>query len=1235
MYPFLLAMQCAGIFILVLEILCVLYRRSTKLQVILLMVLVSTLTNFAGYLLEMQATTKEMALQAVKIIYLGKPFIIFFIFIFYLERMEIKVPKLLYPALGILHIAVSILVFTCEHHVLFYSSIDYDTTSGIFPHLVFGHGAFYWIYHAVVLSYVVFMLVTSIISYRRSDSRQERIQIVFLDVISTASVIGLLVFFSGISGGYDTTMIGYLVSTLLLLVLITRYDILDTLSMVKEIVLDEFSEGLLVINQDGKMVYANTRVHTIFPELEDGNPEHVVRQLSHLCKNDEKLFFGKNVYRIYEEAIVEENRLYGQMFVVQDVTESYNHAVELEEQTQIARDANQAKSDFLARMSHEIRTPINAILGMNELILRESTEEAIRNYAVDGRNSANALLGVVNDILDTTRIESGKMELTPGPYELDSLLNDLISIIYAKAESKGLGLEVEVDSALPNGLVGDEIRIRQILINLLNNSVKYTHEGKVSLYVTGNRDGDMLLMHFEVRDTGIGIKEEDLPKLFAAFERIEESRNRNIEGTGLGMNIVIQLLKLMGTKLDVASTYGEGSVFSFDLRQEICDDKPIGNLEERSRKLHQVEAYRPEFIAPQARILVADDNEINRKVFCGLLKGTEVRIDEVDSGFACIERVKQHSYDAIFMDHMMPDLDGVETFRRMCGMEHKCKETPVIILTANAVTGAREQYLKEGFADYLTKPISGQELEEALWEYLPEDKVEKNQKPQAEEAAEALLYDTLGTGSRTKYHMLVVDDDSTNRMAAQNILKNYCQVHLADSGEKALELMMRRRPDIVLLDINMPGMDGFQVIEKMKSSVGLQEIPVIFVTAEQSGAVESRCFAAGAEDYVVKPFTPEVLISRVQKILDLKNYQVSLETMVEEQSEELLRKMTEINVMQREMINSMANLIESRDESTGNHVKRTSDYVRRIVDILKLEHVYEDFLTKDYTANLFDAAPMHDIGKIRIPDRILQKPSGLTDEEFETMKTHTIEGGGVIRDVFADIESEEYIEIACDVAVSHHEKWDGTGYPHGKAGEDIPLAARIMALADVFDALVSERYYKKGMTAEEAFSIIEESSGKQFDPQIAEAVLAHRDYFAYGGELPAETDNAEDPAQLPKLEGFDWDYARQYHVDEGMLRGTIRNVYQAIDPNIEKLQGWFGELTAEDGHGAKEALEDYRILVHAIKGNMLMIGAVPLSNLAKALEEAAAEQDLSRLRQMHPEFMEEMRAHQQRLEDVV
>ncbi len=396
--------------------------------------------------------------------------------------------------------------------------------------------------------------------------------------------------------------------------------------------------------------------------------------------------------------------------------------LQTERDKQQAVTSNEAKGKFLANMSHEIRTPINAVLGMDAMILRECEDENIREYALNIQHASQTLLSLINDILDFSKIESGKMEIVPVEYDFSSMIHDVVNMIMMRAEDKGLKMNLSVDSTLPYKVYGDEVRIRQVLTNLLTNAVKYTKEGSMGLTVGGQRDGEDIILSFAVEDTGIGIKPEDIEKLFARFERIEEERNRNIEGTGLGMSITMQLLKLMDSELLVESEYGVGSKFSFEIRQRIVSDEPIGDLEERIKNRTVEYTYDAVFVAPDAHVLVVDDNAINRKVFRNLLKQTRVQVDDAESGKECLQLVKERHYDMIFLDHMMPEMDGVETLHHMKELEeYPCKNTPVIALTANAIQGAKEMYLKEGFDDFLSKPIQPEKLEKMIKDWLPKE----------------------------------------------------------------------------------------------------------------------------------------------------------------------------------------------------------------------------------------------------------------------------------------------------------------------------------------------------------------------------------------------------------------------------------------------------------------------------------------------------------------------------------
>ena len=401
---------------------------------------------------------------------------------------------------------------------------------------------------------------------------------------------------------------------------------------------------------------------------------------------------------------------------------------ELEEKLLIAKKSSEAKSNFLSNMSHEIRTPINAVLGMDEMILRETREENTHKYAVNIQNSGKSLLSLINDILDFSKIEAGKMEITPVDYDLSSVINDLVNLLKKRAEDKGLEFRAEVNPDIPYLLHGDDIRLKQCITNILTNAVKYTKEGSVTLKVDCSRIAeapDKIKLKIHVKDTGIGIKEEDIKKLYSPFERIEEERNRTIEGTGLGMNITRQLLYLMGSEMKVESVYGKGSDFSFEVKQDIVKDEPIGDFTARfNKEASKMYEYRGSFCAPKATVLVVDDTEMNLTVIEGLLKQTLIQVETVTSGYKLLDMVVKKHYDIIFVDHRMPGMDGIETLKavRKLPLDRNLNaDTPFIALTANAISGAREMYLEAGFSDYLSKPVDSVKLENMIMEYLPDE----------------------------------------------------------------------------------------------------------------------------------------------------------------------------------------------------------------------------------------------------------------------------------------------------------------------------------------------------------------------------------------------------------------------------------------------------------------------------------------------------------------------------------
>lgn len=397
---------------------------------------------------------------------------------------------------------------------------------------------------------------------------------------------------------------------------------------------------------------------------------------------------------------------------------------ELHDATQNAIAATKAKSEFLANMSHEIRTPINAIMGMNEMILRECEQEKIKEYAQDVGRASKNLLDIVNDILDFSKIESGMLEIVSEEYNLGEVISDVTNLVTIKAREKGLKLKILVNPEMPYKLRGDEKRLREIILNLLNNAVKYTEKGHIELKVDGDVNEDSLMLQIAVSDTGQGIRQEDIEKIFGGFERVNIKRNKNIEGTGLGLTITQNIVQLMDGDISVESEYGKGSIFRVVLPQAIIDSERMGDYKAHNHVSQKKELVYEQLEAEDATVLIVDDQPINLKVLSMLVKKTKMQVTEASSGAEALEQMKKQHFDLILLDHMMPEMDGIETVKAAKCLEgNLCEDTPMIALTANAIVGAKEFYLDAGFDGYMSKPVLPEVLMETLINFLPEDKV--------------------------------------------------------------------------------------------------------------------------------------------------------------------------------------------------------------------------------------------------------------------------------------------------------------------------------------------------------------------------------------------------------------------------------------------------------------------------------------------------------------------------------
>lgn len=893
--------------------------------------------------------------------------------------------------------------------------------------------------------------------------------------------------------------------------------------------------------------------------------------------------------------------------LVKTIDELTETREEAEKAKEAAQEANRAKTDFLANMSHEIRTPINAILGYNEMIMKETKESNSAEYAMNVQAAGRTLLSLVNDVLDFTSIEKGALMLEKAPYYVPSLIQDMVTYAEVNAQKKNLDLRLMIDENLPKQLSGDAVRLMQIYNNLISNAVKYTMEGFVEIRISWQKlSGTSGIMAAAVADSGIGIKEEDISRIRESFSRLDVQKTRSIQGIGLGLTIVTRLLKLMGGELQIESEYGKGSIFSFRVEQEIVEEEAIGKLGDiiLSEELPQADGEE-EFTAPAARILTVDDNVMNLDVFCRILKDTKMEIDTANNGAEALELIRKNSYHMIFFDHMMPVMDGMEALR-IIREEKLCPDTPIIVLTANAVAGEKQSYLDAGFDDYLSKPIVSRQLREMVRQYLPESLLENamtgNAFPAvsmaAHEGAESSAQADAGLSARLKgvldtdmglgyccdseefyremivtyienrktetldeafrkedwenyritvhalkstslsigaaalseqakalemaakenriediraghspmmanyqkllddleaavgeeqnvqavleekegrSHILVVDDDAMNLRIAEKMLGENFRVSSVDSGEKALTFLQSNVPDLILLDLHMPGMDGFEVMKKLQDNSIYREIPVIFLTADDGRDVEVKGFQAGALDFIKKPFIADIMMQRVNRILQLDRLQKNLQQEVEKQTKVAEVRRQKVERLSLQIMSTLAATIDAKDKYTNGHSARVAEYAREIAKrVGKSAQEQED---------IYYVGLLHDIGKIGIPGEIINKTSRLTDEEYETIKAHPVIGNNILKNI------SELQDIGVG-ARWHHERYDGKGYPDRLKGDAIPEVARIIGVADAYDAMTSRRSYRDVMPQEIVRDEIEKGKGSQFDPYYADVMIA-------------------------------------------------------------------------------------------------------------------------------------------------
>ena len=776
----LMVFMCAGFVVVLLS------KKVNEVTQWLLMASVLSLIENAGYLLVIQSKNVSEASIGLKVEYFGVAYISTVFMFFVLAYYNKKVPTPIKVLLVGIDTSMILGVWFWEYIDIYYTSVEHRIVNGTVK-MVLGRGI---LYYTGMCKMLLELLAGEVISIRewmkaktRAMKRKYEIIIIAL-LVPNMSYVFLL---TGYLKAYDTVPASIAISCGVLFLGVAYMNIFEDVYVAYADIVRQMKEPVVITNKEYCYIDANDSAKELVPqicELKHGDSifdkQIVERSLAQKILNKEEceLKINDRVFEISVNSVIEQNKQRGYYLILLDVTKERQQIMKMQELKEEADKANQAKTAFLSNMSHEIRTPINAIMGMNEMISRQSEKKEIQEYSQNIQFASSTLLSIVNDILDLSKIEVGKMELAEGEYRLQQLLYDCYALVSLRVADKGLEMIVKSNEKLPSVLYGDEFRIRQVILNLLTNAIKYTEKGTVTLEFDGHMiEDNMIQLQVSVKDTGIGVKEENIDKLFDTFQRLDLQKNKTIEGTGLGLAITKQLVELMGGTIEVESIYGVGSCFSFNVPQKIIDLQPMGefhSVEESGQD--KAPKYETSFEAPDATVLLGDDVDMTLVVIKCLLKETKLQIDTAKSGQECLQKAKEKQYDIIFMDHMMPEMDGLETLQRLMQMEN-CpnSDTPVIALTANAIAGMKEMYLQAGFADYLSKPVESTELEQLIIKYLPREKVNFTKEDNTEYGESMSIMEQLkqlmpeiDTEAGMKYCM---DDESIYRIA----IESYCE----------------------------------------------------------------------------------------------------------------------------------------------------------------------------------------------------------------------------------------------------------------------------------------------------------------------------------------------------------------------------------------------------------------------------------------------------------------------------
>ena len=781
---FFLSLEILAICIIVFALLLLIQGDGSREQKFMMCFLIGALVQNAGYVWEITAPTVEAAMVAVKVQYMGSLTIpisyCYFIFSYCFEKAPVKTLRFL----TVVDAFIMGLVFTCDLHKLYYREIKWLETAQGHGYLSLEYGPGYGIFMVCgsIVPYAMSLYALLHACIKKPEYAADRKYKLILG-LSFLPVVALVCYSMKLTDVYDPTPFTLGVILSIVVIMIWSRKVYDFSRLASGILLDSMSDGVIALDEQRHIVSYNPAAADIFRDLNNSAIGKLVDELADFPQGilgddvKEEFFLNDCFYQSHARQILDRfGKNTGYVVLILDVTETRKYIEEIKRVQKQAEQANLAKSAFLANMSHEIRTPMNAIVGLSDIIMEESRGRKVYEYACDIKASSRNLLALINDILDLSKVEAGRMELVPVEYHVKTLVNEVLSMMDVVASQRGLRVISEFDMSIPCRYMGDEGRIKQILINILNNAIKFTEKGHVKISAAGipGETKDMELLVFRIEDTGCGIRKEDIEGIFENFKQVDSKRNRSVEGTGLGLSITKHFVNLMNGTIRVESVYGEGTTFIVEIPQKIVDKRPLSEVPESA--VLEEESLEP-FSVKDCTVLVVDDNTVNRKVARLRLQTYGLEIDEADSGPAAIELVRGKRYDIIFMDHMMPKMDGMEAariIRKDCGENGRLPA--MIALTANAMEGMRECFLANGFQDFLTKPLEIRPMHEALLRWIPEEKrtvgkvqtVDKHSDDNKPEEFQNILIEGIDTDEMAKHYSDSVEEYKEH-------LNLYCQ----------------------------------------------------------------------------------------------------------------------------------------------------------------------------------------------------------------------------------------------------------------------------------------------------------------------------------------------------------------------------------------------------------------------------------------------------------------------------